>query len=71
MKEKMKEFTFHNVRVTVSAVDGKKAYDKLCTAFGTVADDWETETYSEEGSEERLPTCDLFPLAETDGSNQT
>lgn len=71
MKTKMKEFTFHNVRVVMSATDGKKAYDKLCTALGTVADDWETDTYSEDESEERLPTCNVFPWAETDGSDQT
>lgn len=73
MKTKMKEkeFTFHNVRITVSATDGKKAYNRLCAALGAVADDWETDTYSEEDSKERLPTCDVFPWAETDKSNQT
>ena len=59
----MHDVTFHNVTITINAVDGPSAYAALCEALGTLESEWVTDTYTihdehggelEEGSTEAL-----------------
>jgi hypothetical protein len=42
----VKEFTFHNVTITLSANNSTEAYDKLCEMFARAGVEYETDTYS-------------------------
>lgn len=58
----MKDFTFYNVMITISAETGAEAYTKLCAALCTIERaDFLTDTYSEEGSGEMAYTAGLWP----------
>lgn len=59
--------TFHNVTLSLEAESARQAYDDLCAHLdlydrerGGGVLDWETDTYSEDGGEERS-TEDLWP----------
>jgi len=59
-------FTFQNVLVSIPAKDGKEAYAKLCDALSKVIGtgrygDFQTTTYSIDGSEEKRSTQEIFP----------
>ncbi len=61
-KAEEKEFTFHNVTVTLSASNGKEAYTNLCNAFASAEVEWATHTYSEESEPDNVKsTAELFP----------
>jgi len=59
--------TFHNLTITLEAESAQQAYDDLCAhlelydrACGGGAVEWETDTYSVDGGEERS-TEELWP----------
>lgn len=64
----LRDVTFHNVTIRVSAADAPSAYAALCTALGTLDTEWITDTYTihdEDGGQIEEGTTDaLWPPAE-------
>ena len=59
----MKETTFRNVTVTVSASSAKEAYAMLCDALHSIHAEWSTDTYTTDDQTELRWTSELWRLS--------
>jgi hypothetical protein len=57
------ETTFEGLVVTIPAATPAEAYKLLCNALNEIAAEWESDSYSFEGSAPR-PTVDLWETEE-------
>lgn len=56
------DFTFHNVTITIPAIDSAEAYARLCSALCHIGAEFVTDTYSAEASPNSIhPTRELWP----------
>ena len=64
----MRDFTFHNVTITIEASTAEEAYRNLCEMFARTDVEYQTDTYSVDASDEDRPTSELFPCQHDGGT---
>lgn len=56
------ETTFHNVTITIPAIDSAEAYAILSSALARIGAEWTTDTFKTDASPDReRSTRELFP----------